>query len=62
MKKYIRPEDIKLNENGTQTRRIITALPNMPIAKSFVRASLLAYIQTTANVYAAENSDSGQHC
>ena len=47
VKKYIRPEYIKPTEDGTQTKRVIAALPNMPIAKSFVGASLLAHMMAS---------------
>lgn len=47
VKKYIRPEYIKPTEDGTQAKRVIAAVPNMPIAKSFVGASLLAYIMAS---------------
>jgi len=47
VKKYIRPEYIKPTEDGTQAKRVIAALPNMPIAKSFVGASLLAHMMAS---------------
>ena len=50
VKKYVRPEYIKPNQDGTQARRIIAALPNMPIAKSFVGASLLAHMMASKYV------------
>ena len=50
VKKYIRPEYIKPTEDGTQARRIIAAVPNMPIAKSFVGASLLAHMMASKYV------------
>lgn len=47
VKKYIRPEYIKPSQDGTQARRVIAAVPNMPIAKSFVGASLLAHMMAS---------------
>lgn len=47
VKKYIRPEYIKLDEDGTQAKRVIAALPNMPIAKSYVGASLLSHLMVS---------------
>ena len=47
VKKYIRPEYIKPTEDGTQAKRVIAGVPNMPIAKSFVGASLLAYMMAS---------------
>ena len=47
VKKYIRPEYIKPNEDGTQSKRVIAALPNMPIAKSYVGASLLSHLMVS---------------
>ena len=47
VKKYIRPEYIKPDEDGTQAKRIIAALPNMPIAKSYAGASLLAHMMVS---------------
>lgn len=44
VKKYVRPEYIKPSADGTQAKRVIAALPNMPIAKSYVGASLLAHL------------------
>ena len=47
VKKYIRPEYIKPADDGTQAKRVIAAVPNMPIAKSFVGASLLAHMMAS---------------
>lgn len=47
VKKYVRPEYIKPTADGTQAKRVIAALPNMPIAKSFVGASLLAHLMAS---------------
>ncbi len=47
VKKYIRPEYIKPNEEGTQATRVIAALPKMPIAKSYVGASLLSHLMVS---------------
>ena len=47
VKKYIRPEYIKLDEDGTGAKRVIAALPNMPIAKSYAGASLLAHLMVS---------------
>ena len=50
MKKYIRPEYLKHTEDGTQARRIIAAVPNMPIVRSFVGAFLLAHVMASKYV------------
>ncbi|CAN5801778.1 IS66-like element ISBf10 family transposase [soil metagenome] len=50
VKKYIRPEYIQPTEDGTQAKRVIAALPNIPIAKSYVGASLLAHIMASKYV------------
>ncbi len=50
VKKYIRPEYIKPNEESTQAKRVIAALPAMPIAKSYVGASLLAHLMASKYV------------
>ena len=47
VKKYIRPEYIKSTADGTQAARVIAALPNMPIAKSYVGASLLSHLMVS---------------
>ena len=47
VKKYIRPEYIKPAADGTQAKRVIAALPNMPIAKSYAGASLLAHLMAS---------------
>ena len=47
VKKYIRPEYIKPTAAGTQAKRIIAEVPNMPIAKSYVGASLLAHLMVS---------------
>ena len=47
VKKYIRPEYIQPTADGTQAKRVIAALPNMPIAKSYVGASLLAHLMAS---------------
>jgi len=50
VKKYIRPEYIKTASDGTQAKRIIAPLPNIPIAKSYVGASLLAHLMASKYV------------
>ena len=50
VKKYIRPEYIKPSADGTQAKRVIASLPNMPIAKSYVGASLLAHLMASKYV------------
>jgi transposase len=50
VKKYIRPEYIKPTEDGIQAKRVIATLPNMPIAKSYVGASLLAHLMASKYV------------
>jgi transposase len=50
VKKYIRPEYIKPTADGTQAKRVIAALPGMPIAKSYVGASLLAHMMASKYV------------
>ena len=47
VKKYIRPEYITPTEDGTQAKRVIAALPNIPIAKSYVGASLLSHLMAS---------------
>ena len=47
VKKYIRPEYIKPDQDGTQAKRVIASLPNMPIAKSYVGASLLSHLMVS---------------
>jgi transposase len=47
VKKYIRPEYIKPDLDGTQAKRVIALLPNMPIAKSYVGASLLSHLMVS---------------
>ncbi len=47
VKKYIRPEYIKPDETGTQAKRVIAPLPNMPMAKSYVGASLLSHLMVS---------------
>ncbi len=47
VKKYIRPEYLKPTEDGTQAKRVIAALPNMPIAKSYVSPSLLTHLMVS---------------
>ena len=47
VKKYIRPEYIQPAADGTGAKRIIAALPNMPIAKSYVGSSLLAHLMVS---------------
>ena len=47
VKKYIRPEYIKPDHDGTQAKRVIAPLPNMPIAKSYVGASLLSHLMVS---------------
>lgn len=50
VKKYIRPEYIKSTQDNTAAKRVIAPLPNMPIAKSYVGASLLAYLTVSKYV------------
>ncbi len=50
VKKYIRPEYIQPTADGTQAKRVIAALPNIPIAKSYVGASLLAHLMASKYV------------
>ena len=47
VKRYIRPEYIKPDEDGIKAKRVIAALPNMPIAKSYVGASLLSHLMVS---------------
>ncbi len=47
VKKYIRPEYLKPTQDGTQAKRVIAALPNMPIAKSYVSPSLLTHLMVS---------------
>jgi transposase len=47
VKKYIRPEYIKPTTDGTQAKRVIAPLPNIPIAKSYVGASLLSHLMVS---------------
>ena len=47
IKKYIRPEYIKPTEEGTQAKRVIAALPSMPIDKCIAGPSLLAYLMVS---------------
>ena len=47
VKKYIRPEYIKPAADGTQAKRVIASLPNMPIEKSYVGASLLSHLMVS---------------
>jgi len=47
VKKYVRPEYIKPDEDGTQAKRVIAPLPNMPIAKSYAGASLLSHLMVS---------------
>jgi transposase len=51
VKKYVRPEYIKpVEQNATQAKRVIAPVPNMPIAKSYVGASLLAHLMVSRYV------------
>ena len=47
VKKYIRPEYIQPTEDGIGAKRVIAALPNIPIAKSYVGASLLSHLMVS---------------
>lgn len=47
VKKYIRPEYIQPSSDGIQAKRVIAPLPNMPIAKSYVGASLLSHLMVS---------------
>lgn len=44
VKKYIRNEYLQASADGLQAKRIIATVPNMPIAKSYVSASLLSQL------------------
>jgi transposase len=44
VKKYIRNEYLQPSADGLHAKRIIAQVPNMPIAKSYVSASLLAQL------------------
>lgn len=50
VKKYIRPEYIQATADSTQAKRVIAAMPNIPIAKSYVGASLLAHLMASKYV------------
>jgi transposase len=43
-KRYVRPEFLKPSTDGLNHERVIAALPSQPIPKSYVSASLLAYL------------------
>jgi transposase len=47
VKKYIRPEYIKPDQDNTNAKRVIATLPNIPIAKSYVGASLLSHLMVS---------------
>jgi transposase len=47
VKKYVRPEYIKPNEDGTQANRVIAALPSMPVDKAIVGPSLLTHLMVS---------------
>jgi transposase len=47
VKKYIRPEYIKPTADNTNAKRVIAPLPNIPIAKSYAGASLLAHLMAS---------------
>lgn len=47
VKKYIRNEYLQPSADGLQAKRIIAAVPNMPIAKSYVSASLLSQLMVS---------------
>ncbi len=42
--RIVRPEYIKNSDDGLSAARIIAPLPSLPIPKSYVSASLLAYL------------------
>jgi transposase len=44
VKRYVRPEYLVSNEDKTSAKRVIAALPNLPIEKSYAGASLLSHI------------------
>jgi transposase len=44
VKKIIRPEYIQPSEDGLNAKRIIAPMPSLPFPKSYVGASLLAYL------------------
>jgi transposase len=44
VKKYIRPEYIQPSDDGLSAKRIIAPMPLLPMPKSYVGASLLAYL------------------
>jgi transposase len=47
VKKYIRPEYIKSTTDNSNAKRVIAPLPQMPIAKSYVGASLLSHLMVS---------------
>ena len=47
VKKYIRREYIMPTADGTRAKRVIAALPKIPIAKSYVGASLLSHLMVS---------------
>ena len=47
IKKYIRPQYIKPTEENTNARRVIAALPSMPIDKCIAGPSLLAHLMVS---------------
>ena len=50
VKKYVRPEYIKTAEDGLSAKRIIAAVPNMPLPKSYVGSSLLSHLMVNKYV------------
>lgn len=50
VKKYVRPEYIKNADDGLSAKRIIAAVPNMPLQKSYVGSSLLAHLMVNKYV------------
>jgi transposase len=44
VKKYIRPEYIQTSDDGLTAKRVIAPMPSLPFPKSYVGASLLAYL------------------
>jgi transposase len=47
VKRYVRPEYLKPNEDNTEARRIIADLPAFPISKSYAGASLLSHLMVS---------------
>lgn len=50
VKKYVRPEYIKNADDNLSAKRIIAAVPDMPLQKSYVGSSLLAHLMVNKYV------------